>query len=66
MNGAATQVTSVGKRLSPAQAVSVPCLFAALLAAFVLVPPVRGNEGLNRTFLLAAGMLIAWALVLLY
>ena len=61
MNGAATQVTSVGKRLSPAQAVLVPCFFAALLAAFVLLPPVRGNEGLQNTFFLAAGVLVAWA-----
>ena len=64
MNGAVTQVTSARRRLSPTKAALVPCLFAALLAAFVLVPPVRGNEGLNRTFLLAAAVLIAWALVL--
>ena len=60
MNGAVTQVTSVGRRLSPAQAVLVPCFFAALLAAFVWCPPVR-DLGLRNTFLLAAGVLVAWA-----
>ena len=60
MNGAATQVTSVGRRLSPVQAVLVPCFFAALLAAFVWCPPVRDLD-LRDTFLLAAGVLVAWA-----
>jgi hypothetical protein len=64
MDARVTEATSSAKPISPGRAVLLPGAFAALLAAFVFVPPVSADPQLIRTFLFAAGALVAWGAML--
>lgn len=51
-------------RLSPAQAILLPCAFAAGLFALLLLPPLRTHPVLLATFVGAASVLLIWAAAL--